>query len=449
MAQAEVSEEAAPAAEPVPAPAAAAAGEEAAPAAEGAETKSAETKCKDEVNHLDLEVNSCVVQGTRFEVAKRYSILAHIGRGANGIVCHAEDTESGEQVAVKKIEGVFEHMTITRRTLRELRILRHLQHENLMQVKNIFITGTRDSFDSIYMVSELMETDMSSVLKSGQPLSDGHFKLFLYQILRGMKYMHSARVIHRDLKPRNLLVNGNCDLKICDFGLARVKFIGQEWLNPMTEYVCTRWYRAPEVLCSWADYSGSIDVWSIGCIFAEMHTCQPIFPGSNTQDQLDLIIGLLGSPQGDEINKIPHEKCQRWIKSLPPTPARPLGEVFTNMAEDAQAMLARMLRWDPSNRAKVVEVLQDPYLEKLHCPEDEPVREPLDTLEFEFERRKVTTAQLRDEIFREALFFYPDLLERFDRIQREKGSWCDITQCRLLLPGECQYSSDEEEGDSD
>uniref|UniRef100_A0A7S0BBG2 Mitogen-activated protein kinase n=1 Tax=Pyrodinium bahamense TaxID=73915 RepID=A0A7S0BBG2_9DINO len=401
------------------------------------------------VDGLDLETTCTMVQGVRFEVTKRYAILNHIGRGANGIVCHAQDTETGEQVAVKKIDRVFEHMTITRRTLRELRILRHLHHENLMQVKNIFITGKKDDFDSIYMVSELMETDMSSVLKSGQPLTEGHFKLFLYQILRGMKYMHSAKVIHRDLKPRNLLVNSNCDLKICDFGLARVKFASQEWLNPMTEYVCTRWYRAPEVLCSWTDYSGSIDVWSIGCIFAEMHTCQPVFPGSNTQDQLDLVIGFLGSPKGDEITKIPHEKCQRWIMSLPTMAPRPLGEAFKDMTQEAQDLLMRMLRWDPDKRATVTDCLQDPYLDKLHCPEDEPSREPLNTSEFEFERRKVTSLVLREELFREALYFYPHLLEQFDRNALENGSRFDMTTCRLLLPGECHYSDDEGDDDED
>lgn len=397
------------------------------------------------VDCLDLDTTSTLVQGSRFEVTKRYSILSHIGRGANGIVCHAEDTKTGEQVAVKKIDRVFEHMTLTRRTLRELRILRYLRHENLMRVTDIFITGKRNEFDSIYMVSELMETDMSAVLKSGHPLSEGHFKLFLYQILRGLKYMHSARVIHRDLKPRNLLVNSNCDLKICDFGLARVQFSSREWTNPMTEYVCTRWYRAPEVLCSWTVYSGSIDVWSVGCIFAEMHTCQPVFPGTNTQDQLDLIIGLLGSPSDEETQKIPHEKCQRWIKSLPLTPPKKLGEVFETMSEPAQDLIKTMLRWDPDHRASVQSCLEDPYMDGLSCPEDEPTREPIDTKEFEFERRKVNTAVLREEIFREALFFYPDLLEKFERDEKEKGSRVEITECRLLLPGETQDSSDEED----
>merc|ERR1719277_374403 len=252
------------------------------------------------------------------------------------MVCLAEDQEMEERVRIKKVEHLYEHITTTKRTLRELRILRHLQHENLMTVKNIFMTGRKTDFEDIYVVSELMETDLASTLKSSQPLSDDHCQFFLYQILRGMKYVHSAQVIHRDLKPRNLLVNSNCDLKICDFGLARVRFSDKAWACPMTEYVCTRWYRAPEVLCSWTDYSGAIDIWSIGCILAEMHMRKPLYPGHNTQQQLDLIIGLLGSPEGEELMKIPNEKCRKFIKSLPRNPGTPFSECFGDTSPEAQ-----------------------------------------------------------------------------------------------------------------
>lgn len=355
--------------------------------------------------------------------------------------------EVDESVAVKKIEGVFEHITITKRTLRELRILRHLQHENLMQVKNIFMTGTKGDFEEIYVVSELMETDLASTLRSSQVLSDDHCQFLLYQILRGMKYVHSALVIHRDLKPRNLLVNSNCDLKICDFGLARVRFSDKEWVCPMTEYVCTRWYRAPEVLCSWTDYSGAIDIWSIGCILAEMQMRTALFPGHNTQHQLDLIIGLLGSPDGQELMKIPNEKCRKFIKSLPNTPGKLFPEVFTGVSPTALDLLSTMLRWDPKSRITVEEAIQHTYLDQLHCPEDEPTREPLDTSDFEFERRKITASALREEIFREALYYYPDLLEQFDRELKESGACHDICRYRFLVPGESQYSSDEDGDD--
>mmetsp|Transcript_37777 Transcript_37777/g.100510 ORF Transcript_37777/g.100510 Transcript_37777/m.100510 type:complete len:422 (-) Transcript_37777:49-1314(-) len=396
---------------------------------------------------LGLQTSSYRVKGTIFEVDKRYEISEPMSHGAYGTVCSAQDLEAGEQVAVKKIEGVFEHITITKRTLRELRILRHLQHENLVQVKNIFMTREKHDFEDIYVVSELMEADLASTLRSAQPLSDDHCQFFLYQILRGMKYVHSALVIHRDLKPRNLLVNSNCDLKICDFGLARVRFAEKECVCRMTEYVCSRWYRAPEVLCSWTDYSCSIDIWSIGCIFAEMLRRKPLFPGANTQHQLDLIIGLLGTPEGPDLMKIPNEKCRKFIRSLPTTPGQPFNLYFDSCPA-AQDLLAQMLRWDPSRRVSVHEGIQHAYMNKLHYPEDEPIRQALDTTDFEFERRKITSSVLREEIFRETLKYHPVLQNRFEEEEAASGSCYNIQQYRLLGPGESQYSS-EEDVDSD
>ncbi|CAE7386184.1 MPK14 [Symbiodinium necroappetens] len=416
---------------------------------------------------------------------------------------HVEEIE--EKVALKKIEGVFEHITIAKRTLRELRILRHLQHENLMQVKNIFMVGSRYTFQELYVVSELMETDLASTLRSSQMLTDDHCQFFLYQILRGMKYVHSAQVIHRDLKPRNLLVNSNCDLKvanlvhyiatlhyvlqvftrmalsevqrnllrlaqICDFGLARVRFSDKEWVCPMTECAlgtsvrvgivlqrlrqscddssgsrhCQTMGLTGKVLCSWTDYSCE----SIGCILAEMSTRRPLFPGQSTQNQLDMIIDLLGSPDSQELMKIPNEKCRKFIKSLPVHATKSFPEVFKSMPEPAVDILRKMLRWDPLSRLSVEEAIAHPYLDKLHCPEDEPTREPLDTTDFEFERRKITLPALREEIFREALEHFPEVKERFDQeIRSGNEKPHDILQYRLLLPGESQYSSDEESGE--
>merc|ERR1719235_2473905 len=154
-----------------------------------------------------------------------------------------------------------------------------------------------------------MECDLSSTLRSSQPLSDEHNQFFLYQILRGLKFVHSARVIHRDLKPRNLLVNSNCELKICDFGMAKLEIEAEGWVCPLTHYVCTRWYRAPEILCSWDSYSTAMDMWSVGVIFAEMVLRQALFPGRSTQHQLILLV----NPDEAVLSKIPNEKCRDFI----------------------------------------------------------------------------------------------------------------------------------------
>jgi len=154
------------------------------------------------------------------------------------------------------------------------------------------------------MVTDLLETDLTSIIKSNQDITDDHIQFFFYQILRGMKYVHSAGIIHRDLKPRNILVNANCDVKICDFGLARV--LGDPATpmpeSPMTEYVCTRWYRPPEILCKRRTYSTSVDVWSLGCILAELVGRQAIFRGRNTLNQLEVIIDVIGNPTDAEVD---------------------------------------------------------------------------------------------------------------------------------------------------
>lgn len=396
------------------------------------------------ITGLDLDVSSYVVHGTKFEAPKRYAVLEPVGQGAYGVVCSATDEEKREPCAIKKIENAFEHLTFAKRTLRELRILRHLRHENLIDIRNVFLPGQRDGFEDIYVVSELMETDLASILKSPQPLSDDHCQFFLYQILRGMKYIHSAEIIHRDLKPRNLLVNSNCDLKICDYGLARVKFSNEEFNNcPMTEYVCTRWYRAPEVLCSWTDYGKAIDIWSIGCIFAEMLRRKPIFPGKNTQHQLQLIISCLGFPEKEVLRSVPNDKCRKFIESLPSSSGRALEEVVSS-SKEALDILKKTLRFNPESRITVEQALQNPYLQQLHCPEDEPSRAPLSTDDFEFERRKIDMEALRHEIFLEALRYYPDKNDRYRQEQVQSGKMYNILDYRLLAPGESQYTSDEE-----
>lgn len=398
------------------------------------------------ITGLDLDLSSYVVHGTKFEAPKRYTILEPVGQGAYGVVCAAQDEELKEPIAIKKIENAFEHITFAKRTLRELRILRHMKHENMIDVRMVFLPGSKDSFEDIYVVSELMETDLASILKSPQPISDDHCQFFLYQIFRGMKYIHSAEVIHRDLKPRNLLVNSNCDLKICDMGLARVKFASKEFNNcPMTEYVCTRWYRAPELLCSWTDYGKAVDIWSIGCIFAEMLRRKPIFPGKNTQHQLQLVITCLGSVEPETLKRVPNDKCRKFIESLPGSSGQPLEEVAPTSA-DASDMLKKMLKFNPEKRINVEQALQHAYLAQLHCPEDEPSRPPLELADFEFERRKIDMEALRQEIFLEALRYYPDKRERYFEEQIRTGNLYSVMDFRLLAVGESQYTSDEEEG---
>jgi len=196
-------------------------------------------------------------------------MLFLVGQGAYGIVVAAKDKlasdKTKELVAIKKIDKAFEHKIFAKRTLRELRLLKLLKHENIINIETIILPKSREEFEDVYVVSEMMDTDLTSIIKSDQPLTEEHYKFFLYQLLRGLKYIHSAKIVHRDLKPRNLLVNSNCDLKICDFGLARPLFKNVK-ANVLTEYVATRWYRAPECLMTDGYYNHKMDIWGYGCV---------------------------------------------------------------------------------------------------------------------------------------------------------------------------------------
>ncbi len=166
------------------------------------------------------------------------------------------------QVAIKKVVNAFDDLIDAKRILREVKMLRHFKHENVIGLRDLVPPPEDESFNDIYIVLDFMETDLHKIIYSKNELTDEHIQYFLYQILKGMKYIHSANVIHRDLKPSNLLLNSNCDLKICDFGLARG--VKEDVDYELTEYVVTRWYRAPEVMCSCQEYDSKIDVWSIG-----------------------------------------------------------------------------------------------------------------------------------------------------------------------------------------
>jgi mitogen-activated protein kinase 1/3 len=189
----------------------------------------------------DLQYHSFKASGQIFEVETKYSMIRPIGHGAYGVVISAMDKDANRKVAIKKIAKAFEDAVDAKRILREILLMKKLIHENVIRIIDIIPPPPNAvEFEDIYIVQDLMETDLHRIIYSRQALSIEHVQYFLYQILRGLKFIHSANVLHRDLKPSNLLVNSNCDLKICDFGLARG--VDDSQAN-LTEYVVTRWYR--------------------------------------------------------------------------------------------------------------------------------------------------------------------------------------------------------------
>lgn len=309
-----------------------------------------------------MEFIRAEILGTTFETTSRYANVQPVGLGAFGLVCSAYDQITQQHVAVKKMMNPFANSAIAKRTYREVKLLKQLRHENLIGLCDIFISPLED----IYLVTELLGADLSRLL-GARPLDNKFAQYFMYQIMRGLKYIHSAGVIHRDLKPSNLLVNENCDLKICDFGLARVQ-------EPhMTGYVSTRYYRAPEIMLTWQRYDNMVDIWSAGCILAEMLRGRPLFPGKDHINQFYLITEILGHPPPEVVQKITSGNTQRVVNSLPRREPRPLKEVFEGYDSDAISLLEQLLLFDSDKRLTAKNALKHSYLAAYHDPDDEPV----------------------------------------------------------------------------
>ncbi|TQD99351.1 hypothetical protein C1H46_015009 [Malus baccata] len=339
---------------------------------------------------------------TLFEVDIKYVPIKPIGRGAYGVVCSSINRETNEKVAIKKINNVFENRIDALRTLRELKLLKHIRHENVIALKDVMMPIHRTSFKDVYFVYELMDTDLHQIIKSSQPLSSDHCKYFLFQLLRGLKYLHSANILHRDLKPGNLLINANCDLKICDFGLARTSGGRGQF---MTEYVVTRWYRAPELLLCCDNYGTSIDVWSVGCIFAEILGRKPIFPGTECLNQLKLIINVLGSQQEPDLAFIDNTKARKYIKSLPYSRGTHLSRLYPQADPLAIDLLQRMLVFDPTKRISVSEALQHPYMSELYDPRSNPLAQVPISLDID---ENMEEPMIREMMWNEMLHYHPE-----------------------------------------
>ncbi|OAY46543.1 mitogen-activated protein kinase 9 isoform X1 [Manihot esculenta] len=352
---------------------------------------------------------------TEYGEASRYQVQEVVGKGSYGVVASATDTHTGEKVAIKKINDVFEHVSDATRILREIKLLRLLKHPDIVEIKHIMLPPSRREFRDIYVVFELMESDLHQVIKANDDLTPEHYQFFLYQLLRGLKYIHTANVFHRDLKPKNILANADCKLKICDFGLARVSFNDAPSAIFWTDYVATRWYRAPELCGSFfSKYTPAIDIWSIGCIFAEMLTGKPLFPGKNVVHQLDLMTDLLGTPPPESIARIRNEKARRYLSNMRKKQPVPFTQKFPNVDPLALSLLEKLLAFDPKDRPTAEAALAYPYFQGLANVDREPSStQPISKLEFEFERRKLAKDDVRELIYREILEYHPQMLQEY------------------------------------
>ncbi|XP_033199944.1 uncharacterized protein LOC117162156 [Bombus vancouverensis nearcticus] len=311
-------------------------------------------------------------------VSKHYDIVRRLGKGAYGIVWKAIDKKNKETVAVKKIFDAFRNQTDAQRTFREIMfLLSFANHDNIIRLIGLHkANNDRD----IYLVFEYMETDLHNVIKKGKILKDLHKVFIMYQLFKAIKYIHSGNVIHRDLKPSNVLLNAHCHCKIADFGLARsVTQIGEgdgeTASDPtLTDYVATRWYRAPEILVASKRYTKGIDMWSLGCILGEMLLGKPLFPGSSTINQVERIMATLPPPTREDLVSVSAGYGTNLLEKTPNAPRRSLKDLLPEVPEKALDLISNLIVFNPNHRLTAVEALEHPYVADFHRRSNEPER---------------------------------------------------------------------------
>ncbi|EKV06074.1 hypothetical protein PDIG_78520 [Penicillium digitatum PHI26] len=299
------------------------------------------------------------IMGTALQTTERYTNLQAQGVGAYGVICSAHDSKANRTVAIKKIGKPFDGSARVKHTYREVHLMNHLKHDNAY----IFISPAED----LYLVMDCCMTDLHALIQSrSKPLEEQFVQFFTYQLLRGLKFIHSAGVIHRDLKPSNILIKENCDLKICDFGLAR------EQDHQMTGYVSTRYYRAPEIMLTWQRYSSAVDIWSTGCVLAEMLLGKVLLPGTDNVHHFKLITEIFGKPPKEIMEIVYSDTTMNFVNSLPGTESRSLGTILGDVDPEAIDLLEKMLEMNPQKRITAADALTHPYVSTYSDPNDEP-----------------------------------------------------------------------------
>lgn len=330
-------------------------------------------------------------------VLRKYEIAQKLGKGAYGIVWKALEKQTRNPVAIKKCFDAFRNPTDAQRTYREIMYLEALKgHANIIQLLG-FMSAENDR--DIYLVFNYCETDLHAVVRANI-LEGIHKQYIIYQLLKALKFMHSAELLHRDIKPSNLLLNSDCHVRVCDFGLCRSV---KECTAPtpvLTDYVATRWYRAPEILLGSTNYSKGVDIWSVGCILGEMLLGKPLFPGTGTMNQLERIIEVTGRPTKADVAAINSPFATTMLEKFNSLKPRALSDIFARTSAEALDMMRCCLCFNPGKRITAEKGLAHPYVTKFHKTEEEPVStEPIE-LKVD-DNKKYTAKSYRDRLYKE------------------------------------------------
>ncbi|CAJ1341279.1 unnamed protein product [Effrenium voratum] len=334
------------------------------------------------------------------DVACRYELVSRIGRGCYGVVFEVMLNDPGkfEKYAMKKILYAFNNSTDSQRTYREVSYLLEFgSHTNILFVHDVLCAADDKH---LYLVTDLMESDLCKAIKCNS-LGEVHKPLIAYQVLRALKYIHSAGVMHRDLKPGNVFLDRSCQVLLGDFGLARSSPVENTAAEMMmlTDYIGPRWYRSPEQLLGARFYTTSVDIWAWGCIVAEMHLGKPILKGSSTIDMMHNIVELLGTPLEADVDAMQAPYGHMSLGQLPISlPTLSFSEMITNCSPVLNDLLELCFQWNPAKRLTAIEALRHPYISAFHDPDAEPVFGHRLELTLP-DHHKFTTAQYRDQMY--------------------------------------------------
>lgn len=290
----------------------------------------------------------------------KFERLEKIGEGTYGVVYKARVKESGMSVALKKIRLDTECEGVPSTAIREISLLMELDHPNIVNLMEVLHCDRK-----LFLVFEYLDFDLKKFMDKSAPtgIPHDHVKSYTYQVLEGIQFCHSHRVLHRDLKPQNLLINVHGVIKLADFGLARAFGVP---VRTYTHEVVTLWYRSPELLLGSQYYSTSVDVWSIGCIFSEMLSKRPLFPGDSEIDQLFRIFRTLGTPDEDlwpGVTSLPDYKS-----TFPNWPRQKLQNVLKGVDPEGIELLEQMLEYEPCKRISALHCLRHPYFLNVMLP---------------------------------------------------------------------------------
>jgi mitogen-activated protein kinase 15 len=331
---------------------------------------------------------------------RKYEILQRLGKGAYGIVWKAVERKTKQIVALKKVFDAFHNDTDAQRTFREVMILQELEHDQNPNCVRLLNVIKAENNKDLYLIFDYMESDLHAVIRANI-LLDVHKVYIIYQILKSLLFLHTAEIIHRDLKPSNILIDSECFVKLADFGLARSVLSYDDETAPvpvMTEYVATRWYRAPEIVLGSSQYSKAVDMWSVGCILGELIIGKSIFPGKSTVNQIELIIDLLGKPKQEDLDQIGGAIDSSTINSMSGKQKYTFSTFFKGASPEAISFLKKCLEFNPNKRMSVEEALKHPFVAQFRDPEREyrataPIIMPIS------DQKKLSVREYREAIY--------------------------------------------------